>query len=273
MYGGFIVPGDDDRAHFGVLFWHKDGFSTACGHGIIALGCWAIAKGIVKPSKNGVVDVVVDVPSGRVVAQIASREGEILHVDFVNVSSYQIAKGVPVDLGFAQLKVDLSFGGAVFASVDVNDLGEDVHVESGNYERFISLGRQIKALLGPTTRHGDYDLASVCFFETEQDTGEAIVQKNVVVFADGQIDRSPCGSGTAARMAVLLAQGRINSSKKLIHRSIIGTEFEAFIDSYGTSHTAFPACVPRVRGMASLTGRHSFYIDPKDYIYPGFLFR
>src|SRR5690242_20126025 len=90
MYGGFITPPNDSGAHFGVLFWHAEGFSTACGHGTIALGYWAVAKGMVKaPEGDGVVDVVVDVPSGRVVATVAIRQGKPVHADFVNVLSYQ----------------------------------------------------------------------------------------------------------------------------------------------------------------------------------------
>ncbi|KAJ9621043.1 hypothetical protein H2203_007630 [Taxawa tesnikishii (nom. ined.)] len=276
MYGGFITPPNDSGAHFGVLFWHKDGFSTACGHGTIALGRWAIAKGLVQPSSDGAVDVVVDVPSGRVVAQVVFENGKVLHVDFINVSSYQFAKQIPLDIDTGsgdrvQTHIDLSFGGAVYASVDVSELG--MHVQWENYQRFISLQREIKALLGKTAHHGTYDLYAVCFFENQGDSSEAITQKNVVVFADGQIDRSPCGSGTCARLAVLLAQGKVDVSKRLIHNSIIDTTFEALVVSEESSPTEFPACIPRVRGNANLTGRHNFYIDPSDPTYPGFLFR
>lgn len=279
MYGGFIVPPDDSGAHFGVLFWHKDGFSTACGHGTIALGFWAISKGIVKvPEGDGIVDVTVDVPSGRVVASVTIKGGKPIHADFVNVSSYQLARSIPVDVPSQDLKieVDLSFGGAVYASVDATNFG--LSVEPQNHDRFVALGREIKASLGERAHYGEYDLYGVIFFN--EDGGEGVEsgvvqQRNVTVFADGQIDRSPCGSGTCARLAVLLAQGRLGvGGPKLLHRSIVDTVFEADIVSEGESPIeGFPACIPRVRGRANLVGRMSFFIDPADDVYPGFVFR
>jgi len=95
MYGGFVIEPDDEGAHFGVLFWHKDGFSTACGHGTIALGTWAIESGLVAPDPSGTTDVVIDVPSGRVTARVHTNGGgEVTGVDFINVASYVLAKDV-----------------------------------------------------------------------------------------------------------------------------------------------------------------------------------
>ncbi|UZP45339.1 hypothetical protein NXS19_013151 [Fusarium pseudograminearum] len=109
--------------------------------------------------------------------------------------------------------------------------------------------------------------------EGSGDSGE-LRQRNVTVFADGQIDRSPCGSGTASRIAVLLAEGRLSAGNgKLLHRSIIDTLFEADIVSEEASPVEFPACIPRVRGTANLVGRMSFFIDPDDTVFPGFLLR
>lgn len=279
MYGGFIVPPDDPGAHFGVLFWHKDGFSTACGHGTIALGYWAVNKGLVKvPNGESHVDVKIDVPSGRVVATMAVKAGKIVHADFVNVASYQLAQGIEVDLGSrnTKIQVDLSFGGAVYASVDATALG--LRVEPSSYHTFVALGREIKAALGRRAHYGDYDLYGVIFFNDE--TGaeadeDMITQRNVTIFADGQIDRSPCGSGTCARVAILHAQGRIGASRsKLLHYSIVGSAFVADIVSEAQSPIEnFPACIPRVRGQANLVGRMSFFLDPTDPVFPGFVFR
>ena len=103
MYGGFLVPPDDGDAHLGVLFWHKDGFSTACGHGTIALGTWAVDTGLVPAPDDGSVDVVIDVPSGRVTARVHRDGGRTVAVDFVNVPSYVLARDVP--LGTSRLSV------------------------------------------------------------------------------------------------------------------------------------------------------------------------
>ncbi|KAL6890090.1 hypothetical protein GGI43DRAFT_416366 [Trichoderma evansii] len=170
MYGGFITPPDDPSAHFGVLFWHKDGFSTACGHGTIALGYWAIAHDIVKITKpDGTLDVVVDVPSGRVVARMGIEKGKPVHADFINVTSYQLAKSLPLTIPSCGLdiSVDLSFGGAVYATLDVAQLG--IEVIPNNAGRFIQLGREIKALLDTRAHYGSYDCYGVIFFSEDGD--------------------------------------------------------------------------------------------------------
>ncbi|KAF4973143.1 hypothetical protein FSARC_487 [Fusarium sarcochroum] len=277
MYGGFITPPDDAGASFGVLFWHKDGFSTACGHGTIALGYWAVEKGLVKVPESGEakIDVVIDVPSGRVVASMNIINGKPVNADFINVASYQWSKSVPVTIPSrgVEVSVDLAFSGAVYATLDAEQLG--LKVEPRNIDEFIKLGREIKASLGERAHHGAYDCYGVIFFNEEGDDAGIARQRNVTVFADGQIDRSPCGSGTCARIAVLYAQGRLGPQKaKLAHRSIIASEFEGDIVSDAKSPVAeFPACIPRVTGEARLCGKMSFYIDPAESIYPGFLLR
>lgn len=279
MYGGFIMPPDDPGAHFGVLFWHKDGFSTACGHGTIALGYWAVAHNLVQvPEDEGIVDVVIDVPSGRVVASITIEQGKPIHADFINVLSYQVERGLSVNVPSRgmEVNVDLTYGGAVYATLDAEQLG--LQIEPGNCNEFIGLGREIKAVLGKRAHHGDYDLYGVIFFREQEDgkDGSGIVkQRNVTVFADGQIDRSPCGSGTCARLAVLLTQGRIGAGGgKLHHTSIIGTCFEADIQHEEKPPVGdFMGCIPRVRGQANLVGQMRFFIDPAETVYPGFLLR
>lgn len=275
MYGGFITPPDNSGAHFGVLFWHKDGFSTACGHGTIALGYWAVTRKLVEVPENGNVDVVIDVPSGRVVAKIAVKQGRPVHGDFINVKSYQIAKDISVTIPSRRtnISLNLAFGGAVYAHVDAAQLG--LTVSPSQHTEFINIGREIKAALGTRAHYGPYDLYGVIFYNEENPgDSEEVRQRNVTIFADGQIDRSPCGSGTASRVAVLLAEGRLGAGKgKLLHRSIIDTLFEADVVSEEDSPVKFPGCVPRVRGTANLVGKMSFFIDPTDTVFPGFILR
>lgn len=272
MYGGFITPPNDAGAHFGVLFWHAEGFSTACGHGTMALGYWAVSSGLVKaPEGDAVVDVVVDVPSGRVVASVAVRQGKPVYADFVNVLSYQLEKGVVVEVPSrgVSVVVDLAFGGAVYATVDAAQFG--LRVEPENANDFTQLGREIKKSLGTRAHHGTYDCYGVIFFHEDDNSADPIRQTNVTVFADGQIDRSPCGSGTCARLAVLLAEGRVGAGRsKLIHDSIVGSTFEGDIISEEKSPIdgGAPACVARVRGQANLVGRMSFFVDPDDPVLP-----
>ncbi|KID79356.1 proline racemase, partial [Metarhizium brunneum ARSEF 3297] len=277
MYGGFITPPDDSGAHFGVLFWHRNGFSTACGHGTIALGYWAVFHRIVVvPDADGVVDVVVDVPSGRVVARMAIEKGKPVHADFINVASFQLTGPLYLTLPSCGIDVlvDLAFGGAVYASLDAAQF--DLEIEPRSAQRFVQLAREVEAVLGTRARYGSYDLYGVIFFSEEENgpnATHAIYQRNVTIFADGEIDRSPCGSGTCARLALLFAQGKLGpGSSRLVHRSIIASTFEADIVSAVASPVdGFPACIPRVRGRANLVGQTRFFIDPDDEVFPGFL--
>src|SRR5919108_1240347 len=144
MYGGFITPPDDDGADFGVLFWHKDGFSTACGHGTIALGTWAVETGRVQAAADGAT-VRIDVPSGRVVARVHTEAGRISAVDFVNVPSYLLALDVEVATSRGTVRVDIGFGGAIYAQLRADRVGLAVVPEQVN--ELIAIGREVKWLL------------------------------------------------------------------------------------------------------------------------------
>ncbi|KAH6655810.1 hypothetical protein BKA67DRAFT_675784 [Truncatella angustata] len=134
MYGGFITPPNDSGTHFGVLFWHKDDFLTACGHGTAALGYWEVSRGLLKaPEGGGVVGVVIDIPSGRVVVKIVVEGGKLVQAIFRQRLQFPIRK---------ILTFGLSFAGAANASVDAAQLG--LKVEPSNVNRFISLGREVE---------------------------------------------------------------------------------------------------------------------------------
>lgn len=192
MYGGFLVPPDDEGAHLGVLFWHKDGFSTACGHGTIALGAWAVHTGLVSPDSSGVSDVVIDVPSGRVTAQVCTTpEGRVTAVDFVNVPSYVLHKEVPVETSRGQVSVDIAYGGAIYAHFLASAVGLEVTPEQ--YGELVAVAREIKWALNATDfahhptdprRSGVYGTILFDDLGTAPDTGSPH-QRNITVFADG----------------------------------------------------------------------------------------
>ncbi len=117
MYGGLVVPPDDAGADLGVLFWHKDGFSTACGHGTIALGVWAVETGLVDAPATGPAEVLIDVPSGRVTARVHRENGRVVAVDFVNVHSWVVARDVPVATSRVEVSVTVAYGGAFYPNV------------------------------------------------------------------------------------------------------------------------------------------------------------
>ncbi|MDQ2796288.1 MAG: proline racemase family protein [Actinomycetota bacterium] len=276
MYGGFLVPPDDDGAQLGVLFWHKDGFSTACGHGTIALATWAVESGRVQAPQNGTTDVVVDVPSGRVTARVQTEDGAVTSVDFVNVPGYLVAEDVAVSTSRGEVRVAVAYGGALYAHVDVRSVGLAVVPEQ--YGELIALGREVKQGLhgSAVARHpSDERLSGIYGTILYEDLGPVqggLHQRNVTIFADGELDRSPCGSGTASRVAALDATGRLSRGQVLVHDSIIGSRFRARVVGE-TRVDGYDAVVAAVTGRAHRTGEHVFVVDPRDDLVPGFVLR
>jgi proline racemase len=267
MYGCFVTEGEDEDADLGAVFFHNAGYSTACGHGTIALVTWALETGRLT-SEEPETRVVVDVPSGRLETAARVEEGRVLAVRFRNVPSFVVARGLEV----AGMEADVAFGGAFYASV-----AAPFPVEPASVPRLIQLGRSIKAELEasrefihsvePELR----DIYGVIFWESVE-VGPPLVQRNLTVFADGAVDRSPCGSGTSARLALLDDSGELSRGAQLVHRSVIETEFRARVvgdaDVGGLS-----AVLAEVEGSAYYTGRHEFVLDPADPLGTGFLLR
>jgi proline racemase len=264
MYGCHVVPPNDEGADLGVVFFHNAGYSTACGHGTIALVTWALDEGVV-PREEGENRVVVDVPSGRLETVATVEEGRVVSVRFRNVPSFVEARGIEA----AGRVVDVAFGGAFYATLQER-------VEPGELPRLVALGRQLKHELEaarefvhplePELR----DVYGVIFWQEE---GESpLTQRNVAVFADGEVDRSPCGSGTSARLALLDDEGRLARGERLRHLSIVGSEFAGRV--VGDAAVAGRAAVvTEVEGSAYRTGVSTFTLDPHDPLGEGFLLR
>jgi proline racemase len=267
MYGCFVTEPNDAGADLGVVFFHNAGYSTACGHGTIALVTWALESGLIAAVEPETA-VVVDVPSGRLETVASVRNGRVESIRFTNVPSYVEARGLEA----GGLSVDVAFGGAFYASVE-----SPLPVHKDSLPRLIELGREIKSELEaghdfvhplePELR----DIYGVIFFERIGD-GPPLRQRNVTVFADGEVDRSPCGSGTSARLALLDVDGELLRGEELVHESIVGTAFSARV--VGDAEVAGrPAVVTEVEGSAHKTGEHEFLLDERDELGTGFLLR
>ena len=264
MYGCFVVPPNDAGADLGVVFFHNAGYSTACGHGTIALVTWALETGVVE-RREGENRVVVDVPSGRLETWAQVDDGRVRSVRFRNVPSFVWATGLRV----AGCELDVAFGGAFYATLEER-------IEPAELPRLIALGRELKAALEaehevvhplePELR----DVYGVIFWRHEGDT--PLTQRNVTVFADGEVDRSPCGSGTSARLALLDASGRLRRGEPLRHLSIVGSEFTGRVVA-GAEVAGRAAVVTDVEGSAYRTGSAEFTLDPDDPLGDGFLLR
>jgi proline racemase len=264
MYGCFVVEPNDDEADLGVVFFHNAGYSTACGHGTIALVTWALDAGVIE-RHEGENHLVVDVPSGRLETWAQVESGRVRSVRFRNVPSFVWAEGV--ELG--ERTVDVAFGGAFYASLEES-------VEPGELPRLIEHGRELKRELEawqdivhplePELR----DVYGVIFWQEEGEN--PLTQRNVTVFADGEVDRSPCGSGTSARLALLDRIGRLPRGEELRHRSIVDTEFRGRVVG-DAEVSGIPAVITEVEGSAYRTGEHVFTLDPDDPLIDGFLLR
>ncbi|HTJ27539.1 MAG TPA: proline racemase family protein [Candidatus Limnocylindria bacterium] len=276
MYGCFVTEPEDDGADVGVVFFHNAGYSTACGHGTVALVTWALESGFIRPT-GAETTVVVDAPSGRLTCVASVTPAGVSGVRFRNVPSYVLARGTLLRVRGRDVPVDIAYGGAFYASVDAALFG--MPVEKQGLDDFIALGREIKqAIEGSRTivhpEHPDISgIYGVIFYETLEDRpGEPLVQRNVTIFADGEVDRSPCGSGTTSRLALLHDAGALPDGRVFVNEGLPGERFRGRVIGT-TTGGAGVAVLTEVAGAASLTGYHSFVLKATDPLGTGFLFR
>ena len=271
MYGCILTPPTTKGAAFGVIFMHNEGYSTMCGHGIIAVSRLAVDTGLV-PCTPPETHLVVDTPAGTVESWVLSEGGDVRGVRFRNVPSFVDALDETVDVpGIGPVRYDLAFGGAYYAYVDAPRLG--LSCGPSEAQELIEMGMDIKRAV-MRTRTIDHPfqkelgfLYGTIFVAPSQVPG--VHSRNVCVFADGQIDRSPTGTGVSGRLAIHFRRGEIGMGSPIVIESIIGSTFVCTVverQRYGR----FDAVVPEVRGTAHITGRHEFAIDPADPYGEGF---
>jgi proline racemase len=267
MYGCFVTEPEDSGAHLGVVFFHNAGYSTACGHGTIALVTWALEAGVVS-ADGPEARVVVDVPSGRLETVARLQDGRVRSVRFRNVPAFVEADGLLAE----GLRCDVAYGGAFYASV-----ASPLPVEPASVPELVRLGRAVKRELESARSfvHPEEpelrDVYGVIFWE-RVDFGPPLRQRNVTIFADGEVDRSPCGSGTSARLALLDRSGELARGEELVHEGVLRTEFRARVVD-DSEVAGRPAVITEVEGSAHYTGRHEFALDPHDPLGEGFLLR
>ena len=274
MYGALLTEPERPDSHAGVLFMHNEGFSTMCGHGVIAVVTIALERQLITPGGDGL-SVVLDAPAGQIRARAEMTEAggrrRVDRVSFVNVPSFVLASGLPVRVGARTVPVDVAFGGAFYAIVDAEAVGLAVVPE-----RLADLRR-----VGMDIKHAVESALTVVHPQEPGLTGiygtiftgpastEASDLRNVTIFAEGEVDRSPCGTGTCAVLAVLDAMGVVNDSRPFVHESIIGTTFSARVTARIPigDHAAI---VPELAGDAWITGEHAFIVHPDDPLRRGF---
>jgi len=269
MYGAVLTPSVD--ADFDVFFLHNEGYSTMCGHAIIALTKYVIEAGLTERS-----DVSFNVPAGRIEAH-AHRDaaGRILHTSFRNVPSfvYRRDEELRVD-GLGNVRFDIAYGGAFYAFVDAHTVG--VNLTVADYAGLIDAGRRIKqAVMAamPIEHPFERDLSflyGTIFIGPPEDQQHH--SRNVCIFADGEVDRSPTGSGVSARAAIHHARGELAANETITIESILGSTMTVRVAA-ASKYGPYDAVIPEVAGTAHFTGRHEFWFDPDDPLRSGFILR
>ncbi len=270
MYGAILTEPTSPGAHAGVLFMHNEGYSTMCGHGIIAVTTIALERGLLMPGGDGTT-VVYDTPAGTVRARARRDGGRVASVAFANVPSFVIHPGIVVKIGTRQIRADVAFGGAFYAIVDAESVG--LPIDASRLPELRRAGMEIKHAIEATREVAhplDRGLAGIYgTIFTGPPHGPDADLRNVTIFADAEVDRSPCGTGTCAVMAVIDAMGLVGDDRPFVHESVIGTRFEGRVVSR-TSVGDYPAIVPEIEGSAWITGEHAFVIDERDPLREGF---
>lgn len=275
MFGAFICEPVNEESDYGIIFMDSGGYLNMCGHNTIAAMTAAVETGWVDVEEDAKeVKVTQDTPAGTVSGKVQLDESySAKSVSFNNVPSFLYKENVKVnvpDLG--EIYLDISFGGSFFAIVSVDELNLDISPE--NTSRLVTVGMAIKEAVNEQLEIQHPILSHIKTVDLVEIYGpaknETANYQNVVIFGDGQVDRSPCGTGTSAKLATLYAKGELAVGEKFIYESILGTLFEGEIVEE-TVVGDYKAIVPQISGSAYIFGFNTFLIDPKDPLRNGFV--
>lgn len=268
MYGAVITPSAD--ADFDLFFLHNEGYSTMCGHAIIALTKLAVETHLVDKT-----EMTFNVPAGRIQARATVVDGKVVETSFRNVPSFLYLREQYVEVhGIGRVQFDVAYGGAFYAFVNAQDIGLELVPEHAN--RLIDYGRKIKHEVMsrfPITHPFEEDLSflyGTIFTGPPHDPTPH--SRNVCIFADGELDRSPTGSGVSARAALHFAKGELALNERITIESIVGSTMSVRVVEV-TKFGQYDAVTPEVGGTASIVGRNEFYFDPEDPFKSGFILR
>jgi len=274
MYGCILTTPVTAEADFGILFIHNEGFSTMCGHGIIGIVTVVLETGML-PTVSPTTIIKIDSPAGLITAYANIEDNQVVSVSFHNVPSFVAAPDEVVDIpGLGKVHYDLAFGGAFYAYVNAGDVG--LTCTPKDYRPLIETGMAIKNAViknGPIVHPFEKDLGflyGTIFVGPPIQAGSH--SQNVCIFAEGEVDRSPTGTGVSGRLAIHHQRGEIKVDEEIIIESIIGSKFSGKVVRE-TTFGAYPAIIPEVTGQAHITGRNELWINPLDPLKEGFILR
>ncbi|MGP1455089.1 MAG: proline racemase [Treponema sp.] len=271
MFGSVLTGACSPEAHFGIIFMDGGGYLNMCGHGSIGAATIAVETGIV-PMKEPVTEVIMEAPAGIIRASVKVEKEKVQEVSIVNVPAFLYKKDQQIEVpGYGKITFDISFGGSFFAILDAKQL--NIKLLPENVDKLKVLGIQIRDIINkeieiqhPTLAH--IKTVDLVEFYDETDNPKANL-RNVVVFGQGQVDRSPCGTGTSAKLATLFAKGKLKEGEEFVYESIASTLFKGKIVGL-TKVGNYDAVIPQITGSAYITGFCQYVIDEDDPVKHGF---
>jgi proline racemase len=274
MYGCILTPPVTPGADLGILFMHNEGYSTMCGHGIIAITKVVLETELI-PMKAPETSVRFDSPAGLVTAHARVSDGEVKSVYFHNVPSFVLAKEETVEVqGFGRVVYDIAFGGAYYAYVQAADVC--VTCTPKDFRPLIEKGMAIKRAImesrpipHPLEPELGFLYGTILIGPSQ---ASDVHSRNVCIFADGEVDRSPTGTGISGRLAIHHSRGEVDLNERIVVESIIGSRFSGRVVET-TTFGDYPAVITEIEGTAHITGRQEFLIDPSDPLRNGFILR
>lgn len=274
MYGAVLLDPVTEDGDFTTFFLHNEGYSTMCGHAMIALVKLVLDTGMIEREEDNPV-IRIDAPPGRITAVGHRENGVVTKVSFKNVPSFLLHRDKSVEVeGIGTVKFDVAYGGAFYAFCDADELG--LKLDETDHNRLIDYGRRIKKAVADNFEIKHPFEEDLSFLYGTIFTGKAYEEghhsRNVCIFADGEVDRSPTGSGVSARAALHFAKGELDKGENAVIESILGTLMEVNV-SEETVYGEHKAVIPEVSGTASITGQNEFCFDPTDPLCEGFILR
>ena len=278
MYGCILLPPNDNSGDFGILFLHNEGYSPMCGHAIIAISTLAVEMKWITV-KEGDNELKIDAPCGRIISWANVKDGKVTGVRFHCVPSFVVGLDRTVAIkGLGNVTYDLAYGGAFYAYVDMAKNNLDFDLSQDSYRQLIATGMDIKhavmevdhTILHPFEDDLSFLYGTIFIDNTEQASGHD--SRNVCIFAEGEVDRCPTGSGVSGRMAIHKARKELEIGDVMSIESITGSVFKGSViseEDYGP----FKAVIPQVEGTAYITGMQTFVMDPNDPMKHGFILR
>jgi len=273
MFGAVVMEPINEEADLGVVFMDSGGYLNMCGHGSIGVATVAVETGLV-PVKEPITEVVLEAPAGIITTKVWVEKGKAREVCITNVPAFIYKENVQVELEkFGTFNVDISFGGSFFALVDINAVGMKIDIE--HLPTLTDLAMELLEKLNKEVeiKHPYLDITTVDLVEFYgKATNPKATMKNVVIFGDCQIDRSPCGTGTSAKVATLYGKGKLKLNEEFIYESITGAVFKG-VAIEETQVGEYKAVIPRITGSAYVTGMNEIIIDTDDPLKYGFTLR